>query len=144
MTNDTPNTPTTFNKAFMNALLSMKFLADLLPVLNSLVLTLSILMPLSSLGSRLTIFAYDTITVLALLLTPPLPPLPYYFPNHKDETSTYISRQQTIDSERSPLTLIIRPEHNGNILDANHQRQGPDDQGEGAEKVIPAGLGAEG
>lgn len=57
----------------MNALLSMKFLVDLLLELSSLVLTLSILMPLSSLGSRLTIFAYDTITILALLLNTPLP-----------------------------------------------------------------------
>ena len=31
MTNDTPSTPTTFNNAFINPLLSMKFLADLLP-----------------------------------------------------------------------------------------------------------------
>lgn len=57
---------------------------------------------------------------------------------------TYISRQQAINGKRASLALIIRPEHNGNILDAHHQRQGPDDQGESAEKVIVTGFGAEG
>lgn len=57
--------------------------------------------------------------------------------------STYISGQQTIDSECPSLALIIRSEHNRYILDTNHQRQSPDDQREGAEKVIIAGFGAE-
>lgn len=139
MTNDTPITPTIFNKAFMTALLSMKFLADLLPVLNSLVVTLSILMFLSSLGSRLTIFAYQIPIISASLLTLPIPTT-----DHTHQGITYISRQQTIKSERPSLTLIIRPEHNGNILDANHKRQGPYDEGQSAEKVIVAGLRAEG
>ena len=135
MTSDTPITPTIFKKAFMTALLSIKFLADLLPVLNSLVLTLSILMVLSSLGSRLTIFAYGTTPVLALLLTLPVPNA-----NQPYHRSTYISRQQTINSKRAPLTLIIRSEHNGNILDADHKRQGPNDQGQSAKKIIVAGF----
>lgn len=139
MTNDTPNTPTTFKNVFIVALFSMKFLADLLPELNSLVMTLSILIPLSSLGSRLTIFDWDATTVLALTLIPSIS-----FTNQAHHRCTYISRQQTVDSKGPALTLIIRPEHNGNILDANHKRQGPDDQGEGAEEVIVAGLGAEG
>lgn len=53
----------------MKALLSRKFLADLLPELNSLVMTLSILIVLSSLGSRLTIFAYLSTTPLAFPFT---------------------------------------------------------------------------
>ena len=123
----------------MTALFSIKFLADLLPVLNSLVVTLSILMVLSSLGSRLTIFAYRTTTVLALLLTLSIPGTMH--PHHR---STYISRQQTVNSKCAPLTLIIRSEHNGNILDADHKRQGPYDQGQSAKKVIVAGFRAEG
>ena len=139
MTKDTPSTPTIFNKAFMIALFSIKFLVDLLLVLSSLVLTLSILIVLSSLGSRLTIFAYHTTSVLALFLTLPMPRT-----KQPQDSRTYISRQQTINRKGAPLTLIIRSEHNGNILDADHQRQGPYDEGESAKKVIVTGFGAEG
>ena len=57
--------------------------------------------------------------------------------------STYISGQETVHREGPSLTLVVRPEHNHDILDTHHQRQSPDDQREGAEKVIIAGFGAE-
>lgn len=139
MTNDTPNTPTTFNSIFITPLFSRKFLVDLLVVFNSLVMTLSILMVLSSLGSRLTIFACCTNPKSALprILSTPCT-------NHSHHRSTYVSRQQAVDSKSPPFTLIIRPKHNGDVLDADHKRQGPDNQGEGAEKIIVTGLRAEG
>ena len=123
----------------MNELLSIKFLADLLPELSSLVMTLSILIPLSSLGSRLTIFAYDNTSRLALPLL-----IPHTIDQSRASRKTYKSRQQAIDSKGPPLPLIIRPQHNGDILDTNHKRQGPDNQGQSAEKVIVARLRAEG
>ena len=133
MTSDTPKTPTTFNKAFKNALLSIQLLADLLPGFSSLDLTLSILIVLSSLGSRLTMFAYGTMTILVLFPRPTIVDRV-----HADHSRTYISRQQTIDGKGATLALIVCPEHNDNILDTNHQRQGPNDQREGAEKIIIA------
>ena len=58
MINDTLSTPTIFNNVFKKALLFMKFLADLLSVLSSLIIILFILIVRSFLGSRLTILAY--------------------------------------------------------------------------------------
>lgn len=123
----------------MNALFSIKFLVDLLLVFSSLVLTLSILIVLSSLGSRLTMFAYRTTTVLALLLSLPIPKT-----KERHDRRTYISRQQTINSKGAPLALIIRSKHDSNILDADHKRQGPNDEGKSAKKVIVSGFGGEG
>lgn len=57
MTSDTPKTPTTFNNVFIKVLPSMKERADLLDGFKSAVLTRSILIINSSLGSRRTIWA---------------------------------------------------------------------------------------
>ena len=57
--------------------------------------------------------------------------------------STYKSGQQTVDGECPSLALVVRPKHNHYVLDTNHQGQSPDDQREGAEKVIIAGFGTE-
>ena len=58
MTSETPATPITFNNPFINELRSMKDRVCLLEVVRSVVLALSILIVMASLGSRLTMFAY--------------------------------------------------------------------------------------
>ena len=65
-------------------------------------------------------FAYDKATLVLPLASIPFP--------IALTGSTYISRQQTVNSKGPPFTLVIGPEHNENVLDANHECQGPDDQ----------------
>ncbi len=57
MTSDTPKTPTTFKTVFMTVLPSMKDLVCLLVLGRLEASTRSILIDLSSLGSRCTMFA---------------------------------------------------------------------------------------
>ena len=70
--------------------------------------------------------------------------LPLAFTHHTRHRSTYISGQQSINSKRAAFTLVIGPQYNGDILDTDHKRQGPDDQGQRAKKVIMARFRAEG
>ena len=69
---------------------------------------------------------------------------PLAFTNHTRHRSTYISGQQSINSEGSAFTFVIGPQYNGDILDTDHQGQGPDDQGQRAKEVIMAGFRAKG
>ena len=63
MTSETPKTPMIFKIVLMRTLLSMKARVVLLDGFKSEVKVLSILMVISSLGSLLTMFAYQRIMV---------------------------------------------------------------------------------
>ena len=55
-----------------------------------------------------------------------------------------MSRKKREQGESSTLALVICSEDDKDVLDANHQSHGPDDEREGSEKVLVRGIGAEG
>ncbi len=79
--------------------------ADLLTGRSSEVKTLSIFTVISSLGSRLTMFACTNSQNFPTLLGVP---------------TAYISGQQGVESESSSLPLIACTQHNQNVFDADH------------------------
>ena len=130
MTRETPRTPISFSSIFMTLLLSKKDLASLFDVANSEVLTLSILMVLSSRGSRLTILASPESVHIAA--------------DEVNEGVVYISREKRVHCKCSSLAFIIGSQHNEHIFDTNHKRKCPNDERQNTEEVIMTGLGSEG
>ena len=46
---------------------------------------------------------------------------------------SYIAREQRINCKGSSLTVVIGTKHDQDIFDADHQCEGPYDQGQGSE-----------
>lgn len=55
----------------------------------------------------------------------------------------YMSGKQRIDSKSSSLPLIICSQYYQYVFDADHQCKGPNNDGEGAEKIIMTWFGGE-
>ena len=51
-----------------------------------------------------------------------------------------MSGEQRIQRKGPTFTLVVGSEYDEDILDADHQRKGPDDKGESPEKVIVGGF----
>ena len=123
---ETPRMPTTLRRTFMTALRSKKVRVRP-PFFRSDVLTLCIKTDLSSRGSRRTMFAYWKVTISS-----------FY-----SGSVLYVSREQWVNSEGTSFALVIGSEDNEDVLDADHERESPNNQRQRAKQVIVAGLWAE-
>ena len=57
-----------------------------------------------------------------------------------DSGKTNVSREERVEGESAALAFIIRVQDDEDVFDADHEREGPDDEGESAKEVVIGGV----
>ncbi len=54
-----------------------------------------------------------------------------------------VARQERVEGKCAALAIVVGTENDEGVFDGDDQGQGPDDDGERANEIVPAGLGCE-